>query len=79
MLFSAALGNLISGIQPSACPLPCETVSTEIQLADETEARLGFQLLFQQRVQVGNKLFQKLQQGVIAKCENYKFTILIYR
>ena len=51
-LFPAKLANLYSGVEPSDCPLPCTTVTTEIQLANENEARLGFQLFFQQRVQV---------------------------
>ena len=58
-IFPAELSGLISGVQPSDCPLPCATVSTEIQPANENEEKLGFQLLFQQRVQVrGKKSFE---------------------
>ena len=51
-LSSAELATLISGLQPSGCPLPCSIVSTEVQLESESEGRVGFQLYFHQTVQV---------------------------
>ena len=53
-LLSAKLGNLFFGVDPSDCPLPCKTFSTEVKYFYQLDEHLGISLSFLSTVEVVN-------------------------
>ena len=53
-LLSAKLGNLFFGVDPSDCPLPCKTFSTEVKYFYQSDEHLGISLSFLSTVEVVN-------------------------
>ena len=53
-LLSVKLDNLFFGVDPSDCPLPCKTFSTEVKYSDESDQQFGIYLSFLPTVEVVN-------------------------
>ena len=51
-LLSAKIGNLFLGVDPSDCPLPCRTFSTEVKFFSKLDELVGFGLFFLPTVEV---------------------------
>ena len=51
-LFVAGIGDLFLGVDPSDCPLPCRTFSTEVKFFSKLDELVGFGLFFLPTVEV---------------------------